>query len=101
MTEHDTAGATLEEIGAYRGRGTRGWRVEAGEFVVIEAGQAFGGEWPQSQVWQIISGKGEVRWSEPFRRIRVKEGDRYRFEPGERRLIEADTEMRILITPME
>lgn len=105
MTEHDTTGATLEEIGAYRGRGTRGWRIEADELnqetVDIEAGQPFGGEWPERQLWQIIDGEGRLCGDATAPSVHVRPGDGYRFAAGERRLIVAETKMRILIRPTE
>lgn len=100
MTSHDT-GTILEEIAAYRGRGTYGWRVETEEFVVIDAGEAFGGEWPARQVWQILNGEGRLSCDATAPSVHVRSGDGYGFAAGERRLIVAETKMRIEIRPAE
>ena len=101
MTDHDTSGTILEPIAAYNGRGTRGWRVEAEEFVAIEAGQPFGGEWPERQLWQVINGEGRLSCDATVPSVHVRPGDGYRFAPGERRLIVAETKMKIQIRPAE
>ena len=103
MTDHDTTGTILEEIGAYRGRGTRGWRVETDEShqetVVVEAGRPFGGEWPERQLWEILDGEGRMSCEATSPSVHVRPGDGYRFAAGERRLVVAETKMRILIRP--
>lgn len=51
MDSIEPRGFSVGEVKAYGGRGTQGWHVEvdeqAREFVVIEAGAPFGGEWPR------------------------------------------------------
>lgn len=105
MTDHDTTGTILEEIRAYRGRGTSGWRVETEELtqetVDIEAGQPFGGEWPARQLWQIVEGEGRMSCEATSPSVHVRPGDGYRFAAGERRLIVAETKMRIVIRSVE
>jgi hypothetical protein len=105
MTTHDESGPSAREIPAYHGRGTEGWRVEADgvhqDAIVIEAGEAFGGEWPERQHWQIIDGEGSLSCDAAAPRVHVSAGDGYRFAPNERRLIIAETRMRVLITPLE
>jgi quercetin dioxygenase-like cupin family protein len=100
---HDSA-TSLTELAAYQGRGTRGWRVEADgtrqEAVVIEAGEVFGGEWPERQLWQIIEGEGTFSCDATAPRVHLRPGDGYRISPNERRLIIADSRMRILITSL-
>jgi quercetin dioxygenase-like cupin family protein len=103
MNAIEPSGFSVGEVEAYRGRGTRGWHVEvdeqAREFVVIEAGAPFGGEWPEAQVWHVIDGQGRLSCEATRPSVHVGAGDGYRFAPGERRLIVAETTMRILITP--
>ena len=86
-------------------RGTQGWHVEvddqAREFVVIEAGAPFGGECSDAQVWQVIDGQGRLSGDATRPSVHVGAGDGYRFAVGERRLIVAETRMRILIAPLE
>lgn len=102
-TSRDSEG---DEIAAYRGAGTRGWRVAESdsslpqELVTLDAGSVFGGEWPERQEWQILEGRGSVSWDPRPARIPVSPGARYRFEPGERRLLRAVTPVRLLITPV-
>ncbi|MGH8255111.1 MAG: hypothetical protein ACRET0_02755 [Steroidobacteraceae bacterium] len=98
-------GMPVPEINAYRGQGTRGWRVESDEThqdcVVIDAGSPFGGEWPRRQVWEIVDGQGRLSCHAASPYVHARAGDGYRFEAGERRLIMAETTMRIRITPLE
>jgi quercetin dioxygenase-like cupin family protein len=105
MTPTDRSAPPAVEFPTYRGRGTEGWRVASDggrqEVVAIEAGHPFGGEWPERQEWRILDGQGWLTWDAPFRRVRVTAGHRYRFEPGERRLVVAESAMRILITSLE
>ena len=105
MTDHDTTGTILEEIATYRGQGTYGWRVQtegwAQETVVIEAGRPFGGEWPEKQLWQIVEGEGRLSCEATWPSVHVQPGDGYRFAAGERRLIVAETKMRIAIRSIE
>lgn len=105
MNSIKSRGFSVGEAAAYHGRGTQGWRVEvddqAREFVVIEAGAPFGGEWPQAQVWQVIDGEGRLSAEATRPSVHVGAGDGYRFGPGERRLIVAETPMRILIAASE
>jgi len=103
MSSIEPRGFSVAEVEAYRGRRTQGWHMEvddqAREFVVIEAGALFGGEWPDKQVWQVIDGQGRLSaGTRPS--VRVGADDGYRFGPGERRLIAAETTMRILIAPL-
>lgn len=64
MNSIEPSGFSVGAVEAYRGRGTRGWHAEvddqAREFVVIERGAPFDGEWPQAQVWQVIDGQGRL-----------------------------------------
>lgn len=96
---------SLNEVAAYKGRGSRGWRIEGEgirqDAVVIEAGEAFGGEWPEPQLWQIIEGEGSLSGDAMAPRVHVRPGDGYRFADNERRLIIAGTRMRVLITWLE
>ncbi|MGH8143602.1 MAG: hypothetical protein ACREU2_13935 [Steroidobacteraceae bacterium] len=69
--------------------------------VIIEAGEVFGGEWPERQVWHVIDGEGSLSCDATAPRVHVGPGDGYRFAAGERRLIVAETRMRLLITPLD
>ena len=105
MNSIESRGFSVGEVAAYHGRGTQGWHVEvddqAREFAVIEAGATFGGEWPEAQVWQVIDGEGRLSAEATRPSVHVGAGDGYRFGPGERRLIVAETPMRILIAASE
>ena len=109
MTADDNVPGALE-IDAYRGRGTRGWRIptdtqsEHGlqqELVTVDTGCAFGGEWEKAQLWQILDGYGWLRWDEPFASVRIAPGDRHRVGAGERRLVVAASTLQILITSID
>jgi len=97
--------ASLRQVATYQGRGTQGWRLEGDglrqDAVVIEAGEPCGGEWPERQLWQIIEGEGSLSGDATAPRVHVSPGDGYRFAANERRLIMADTRMRILITSLD
>jgi hypothetical protein len=103
MEDNHYCEASLTEVAAYQGRGVQGWRVEGDgmrqDAIVIEAGRPFGGEWPERQLWQIIEGEGRLSGDATAPTVHVRQGDGYRFGAGERRLIVAETGMRILITP--
>jgi quercetin dioxygenase-like cupin family protein len=106
MTDIQNLEPSVTELPAYRGQGVRGWRVEIGEggrtveCVDIEAGQPFGGEWPEPQVWKILSGIGQLSWEGGPGRIRVRAGDARHFDAGHRHLLIAETPMRLLIAPV-
>lgn len=102
-TSRDSEG---DDIAAYRGAGTRGWRVAESdsslpqELVTLDAGSVFGGEWHERQDWQILEGSGSLSWGPLPAPVSLSPGARYRFEPGERRLLRAVTPVRLLITPV-
>ena len=73
----------------------------AEETVVIEAGRPFGGEWPEQQLWQIVEREGRMSCEATSPSVHVRAGDGYRFAAGERRLIVAETKMRIAIRSIE
>lgn len=109
MTADDNVSGALE-IDAYRGRGTRGWRIPPNtqaehelpqELVTVDAGCAFGGEWERAQEWQILEGTGWLRWDEPFASVRIAPGDRYCIGAGERRLVVAASALKIRITVID
>jgi hypothetical protein len=105
MKSIESRRVSVGELAAYRGRGTQGWQVEVDgqtrELVAIEAGAPFGGEWPEAQVWRVIDGEGRLSTQATRPSVHVQAGDGYRFGPGERRLIVAETPMRILIAVSE
>jgi len=109
MTSNETVPAAIE-LDAYRGRGTRGWRIPTDpegqrglhqELVTVDTGCAFGGEWEKAQLWQILDGYGWLRWHEPFASVRLAPGDRHLVGAGERRLVVAASTLQILITTVD
>jgi hypothetical protein len=104
MTDIQSPKLSATERNAYCGTGSRGWQIEWGaghpsdELVAVDAGKVFGGEWPERQEWKILEGTGWLSCDSPPSRVRVGAGQRYRLEAGERRLLRADTALRVLIT---
>lgn len=106
MTDIQSPNPSATERNAYRGTGSRGWQIEWGaghpsdELVAVDAGTLFGGEWPERQEWKILEGTGWLSCDSPPSRVCVAPGQRYRMEAGERRLLRAETAIRLLIVPL-
>ena len=66
-----------------------------------ENSRRIGGECLDAQVWQVIDGQGRLSGDATRPSVHFGAGDGYRFAAGERRLIIAETRMRILIAPLE
>ena len=75
------------------------FRLDGKKVLIIDAGRPSGGAWPQPQVWKILSGTGQLSWDRNSHGIPVQPGDAQFFEAGERRLLKAQTAVRLLIVP--
>jgi hypothetical protein len=98
---------TPSDIWAYTGRGTRGTHRARSpgptqlDSVEISAGTGFGGESERAQLWVILKGKGRLVHGEEGAAIPATSGDMEHFEPNERRLVVAESDVTLLIIEAE
>lgn len=95
------------DIWAYTGRGTRGTHRARTtgpaqvDSVEVTAGMGFGGESERTQLWVILKGHGRFVHGEEGAAIPARSGDMEHFEPYERRLVVAESDVTLLIIEAE